>query len=278
MSKTSMMIFGVMVVVVCGLVIPAGASTVYLKNNRSLTGSVEWREATQDYLVTMAQGAVPASKADVVRLAIDRPATYDQAAGMVKGRVFGQAIPLLEKIVKDYRMLTWDVEAGKLLALSYLETKDLQKAIMTMDALFAATSRDKVPASLQMAYWKALLADHSNVRLRKELEKAIGTASLDTVCAAYMIRANMFLKAGDEDEALSDYLKVINLGQNFKTLMPEALFNAAALFDNSRDPRGADLRKRLIKEYPGNDYAIKAAVPPRPSAAPASPAAPARPR
>ncbi len=88
----------------------------------------------------------------------------------------------------------------------------------------------------------------------------------------YLMRGNLSLKAGDEEAALSDFLKVTILFQKNKAIQPEALYQAATLLDAARDPRGDDLRKSLIRDYPGNEFAAKAAAAPKlsnPSATPA---------
>lgn len=257
------------------LVVKAETS-ILLKNGRTMTGkTIEWREGTQEYILSTADTTLPIPRAQVARVVTDRPAEFDQAAGLVKSRLFGQAIPALEGIVKKYRMLNWDIEAGKLLAQCYLETNDSRKAISVMENLFASVSRDQIPASLQMMYWKAMLAGGANMQLRKELDKVIGSASSETVGAAYLVRGNMFLKAGDDDQALSDFLKVTAFFQEMKTLQPEALFNAANLLDKVRDPRGAEMRKKLQQDFPGNEFAVKASAIPKLSGPPLKPVTPA---
>jgi hypothetical protein len=251
-------------------------NSIQLKNGRTMTGkTIEWREGTQEYILATADTTLPIPRAQVARVTVDRPAEFDQAATMVKSRLFGQAIPILEGIVKKYRMLTWDAEAGKLLAQAYLETNEPRKAMAAMDALFASVSRDQVPASLQMMYWKAMLSTGAHMQLRKELDKVIGSAASDTAAAAYLMRGNLSLKLGDEDEALADFLKVTTLFQSMKALQPEALFNAANLLDAARDPRGADMRKQLVQEYAGNEFAAKAAAMPKLSGPLLKPATPA---
>lgn len=272
MSKA--ILIGLAMVGPLALVVMAETS-VQLKNGRTMTGkTLEWREGTQEYILSTADTTLPIPRAQVARVIIDKPAEFDQAAGLVKSRLFGQAIPALEGIAKKYRMLSWDTEACKLLAQCYLETNEPRKAIAVMDNLFATVSRDQVPASLQMMYWKAMLTGGANMQLRKELDKVIGSASSDTVGAAYLVRGNMFLKTGDEDQALSDFLKVTTFFQEVKALQPEALFHAANLLDKVRDPRGAEMRKKLMQDYPGNEFAVKAAAMPKLSGPPLKPAAP----
>jgi len=243
-------------------------NVVYLKNGRTLSGkTLEWKEVAQEYVISTGETTMPIPRAQVAKITADKPAEFDQAAGLVKSRLFGQAIPALEAIVKKYRMMNWDVEAGKLLAQAYLETNDPKKAVATMENLFSVVSRDQVAISLQMTYWKALLSSGADAQLRKELDQVIGAGTSEMAAAAYLMRGTMFLKTGEEDAALSDFLKLTTLFQSQKAVQPEALFRAAELLDKARDSRGAELRKKLTQEYPGNEFAVKAAA--KPIAAPA---------
>lgn len=249
-------------------------TTLYLKNGRTVPGkTIEWHESQQEYVVISGDTTVPVPRAQVARVVTERPAELDQAAGLARSRLYGQAIPALEGLVRKYRMLGWDAEAGKMLAQCYLDTNDPKKAVAAMENLFSVTSRDQVPASLQMTYWKALLSSGATTALRKELDKVIGSGTPDMVCAAYLVRGNMFLKTGDDDAALADFLKIVMLFQGQKAAQPEALYHVAELFDKTHDPRGAEIRKKLLQDYPGSEFASKPAS--KPAAAPA-PAAPAK--
>lgn len=253
-------------------------TAILLKNNRKLTGKLlEWRESTQEYVLTTAETTIPIPLAQVARVVVDKPADFDKAVAQVKARQFDQAIPALEKIVRQYKRMNWDAEAARILAEACLESNNPKKAVSAMESLLAVVPRDQVSGTLQMTYWKALLASGATEQLQKELDKVIGTGAPELVAVAYVVRGNMYIKMGEEDSALSDFLKVTTLFQNQKEVQPEALFRAADLLDKSRDPRGADLRQKLKKEYPDNPYATKAVEAPgaAPAAAPAPAASPA---
>lgn len=245
-------------------------NTIYLKNKRSISGTnIEWKEGTAEYIVTTETGTIPVPKAQVARVVVTKPAGFDEAATAVKTRLYGQAIPKLEEIVRKYKGLNWDVEAQKLLCRAYVDTGDGKKASDVMAAVFASAPGTRIPMDLLAAYWKLLDTPGSAMRLRKELDVAIGTGSRETAAAAYMVRGNLFLKEGEESEALSDFLKITTLFQGEKSLQPEALYKAADLLDKAKDPRGADFRKKLGQEYPSSSWATMKAVPPAPAARPA---------
>lgn len=272
MSMMNRMVMAGVTALVGGiLALPAGAENVlFYKNGRSVTGtSILWRETSQDYLVMNGEASVTIPLAEVGRVVVDVPAEYNQAAGMVKGRLYAQAIPLLEGVVKKYRRLNWDLEALKLLAQAYLESSNPKKGIEAMETLYASVPHSDVPLALQMLYWKALSATGADETFQKELGIALGVAPVDMLGTLYLMRGNMFLKNGDEDAALADFLKITTLLQKNKAVQPEALFRAVELLDKAGDPRGADLRKTLMTDYPGNEFAVKAAAKPEAKPAPA---------
>jgi tetratricopeptide (TPR) repeat protein len=265
MSMMNRMILAGLGMLVGGtLALPVSAENALLyKNGRSVTGtSVLWRETSQDYLVMNGDTSITVPLAEVARVVVDTPAEYDQAVGMMKGRLYAQAIPLLEGIVKKYRRLNWDLEALKLLAQAYLESNNPKKGVAAMETLYASVPHSEVSLPLQMLYWKALSATGANETLQKELGIALGVAPVDMLGTLYLMRGNMFLKAGEDDAALADFLKVTTLLQKNKAVQPEALFRASELLDKARDPRGADLRKALQRDYPGNEFAAKASSKP----------------
>jgi tetratricopeptide (TPR) repeat protein len=262
--------------IVSALVLPALAeNAVYLKNGRTIAAkTIEWREGAQEYVITTAETTMPIPRAQVARAVVDKPAEYDQAVSLLRSRLFAQAIPLLESVVRKYRMLDWDAEASKLLAQAYMEANESKKAVAVMDNLLTLVPYDQIPVSLRMTYWKALLASGAHDQLRRELDKVIGAGMPDAVATAYLMRANLFLKLGEDDAALSDFLKLITLYPAQKAVQPEALYRAAELFDGIRDPRGAEFRAKLAKEYASSEWASKpATVKPAASAAKPAPAA-----
>ena len=144
--------------------------------------------------------------------------------------------------------------------------------VSAVTSFSAPPSGGGVSAEFQALYQRALSTGGTNETVRKQLDVAIGKGAQEMVGQLYLMRGNLFLKAGDVEAALSDFLKVTTLFQKNKAIQSEALFQAAMLLDNARDPRGADLRKNLIRDYPGNEFALKAAAAPKLSGSSVAPA------
>lgn len=246
----------VMMVVVGGLALSARASSIVMKNGRTVTGkSIEWRDATKDFLVINEGASMPVPEDQVAKMDVDRPAELDQARSMVTARQYGQAIPVLEGLIRKYKRLSWDVEALKLQAQCYVEMNEPRRATMAMDALFAAGGT--MTPALQMLYWKALQKSGDTKRLQQDLTRTLGTGTAGVVAAAYLIRGNIYLQEGNQDAALSDFLKIVTLFKNEKTVQPEALYNVIDLLEKGKDPRAAEFRKILLQDYKTSEYAGK---------------------
>jgi hypothetical protein len=52
-------------------------------------------------------------------------------------------------------------------------------------------------------------------------------------------------------------LKVAVLFEDVPAIHPEALYKAAEVLDEMRDPRAAEMRKKLKAQYPGSSWAKK---------------------
>lgn len=224
--------------------------------------SIVWVEANRQYVVETFEGvtlAVP--KTTVTRMAVDKPAGFDDAVKLVEARQYAQAVPGLDRIAADYRMLAWDVQAKKLLLRCYLGDNNTAKVMVTVEEMLKTTPRSEMPADLMASYWKALRASNRDDTLGTELQSAIAEGSAEMAAAAYLLRGDVNRDAARKSEALSDYLKVAQLFQQVKGTRPEALFKAAELLEDIKDPRAEELRKQLREEFKDNEFTAKLAPP-----------------
>jgi predicted negative regulator of RcsB-dependent stress response len=234
------------------------ANVVYLTNGKSIQATaIQWRPASQEYRVESGGAVVPVPKAHVERLEIDKPAEYDQAAQMIAAKQYDAAIPILDGLVTKYTMLVWDNQARLLLAQAYVGKNEPKKAISAMEEVFANMRRAEVPPDLHLLYWKALLADNRASTLKKELDEVIATGSRDMAAAAMLMRGDTNRAGGQKEDALYDYLRVVILFEAIEAIQPEALFKAAEILDELRDPRADQMRKRLVEKYGASEYARK---------------------
>ena len=171
--------------------------------------------------------------------------TASVGGGVVEAKVNGKkdvasAIPVLDKIVKSYRRLQWDIVAGRYLAQAYLATGKPDAALQACQDIIATDSSAAYKGDLAPAYWSSLLALGKTTQLEMALDRAFKTGDRYSSGAAFIVRGDMIMKDGNESpdaarKALTDgYLRVVLLYKDEKIapkLRPEALYKAARCFD-----------------------------------------------
>jgi hypothetical protein len=167
------------------------------------------------------------------------------------------AIPILEEIISRYKRLQWDGLASELLAKAYLGKGDFKKATQVLSGLMEGTARNLVTDDQYNLYWTALAGAQMNAVLKQSLTEAIAGESRPLVAFALIKRGDMSKADGKRDDAAMDYLRSILMYADVVAAQPEALSKAAQLFDDMRDPRAEDLKKRLRANYPDSPYARK---------------------
>ena len=209
----------------------------------SKTGDIKWQPRTKSYSLTYKKGKTDLQMefplADVTKIDVAKPAGYDKAVSMVEGGQGAGAIASLAKIVADYRMLNWDKQAGRYLALAYIAANQPQKAL---DACQAIINEDKSAAwsgDLAAAYWQALLKLGKTNQLEGLLKKAASSGSRQASAAALNLHGDMIVVAGNDSPdslktALRDgYLRValMYIDPECSRERAEAMLKAAQCFD-----------------------------------------------
>lgn len=241
--------------------------TVVAANGEAHTGKIRWSARDKAYVVDNKGIELQVKLSEVDRLEITKPAGYDDAVAKVeKGQPKG-AIPVLEKIVKDYANLQWDKTAGRYLVEAYLADDKAEAALKACQSIILADSSAAYSGDLAPAYWKALLAVGKNAVLESNLEKAAKTGDRFSSASALIMRGDMLMKAGAESpdacrKALTDgYLRVVLLYREpavAPRVRPEALFKAARCFEKLRmAPRAEAMRQELKKLYGSSTWAMR---------------------
>lgn len=204
----------------------------------SKTGDVVWQTRTKSYLVTAKKVSVEYPLADVVSLQIDKPATYDKAVDMISKGQAAAAIPLLTKIVADYKMLTWDKLAGKYLVFAHLQNGDAQKAYNAARAIISEDENAAWQGDLAPAYWQSLLKLGKTTQLENCLRKASSEGDRATSAEALVMRGDIIMTTGDTPEvyrkALIDaYMRVALMytDEPCRAARASAMNKAASCFD-----------------------------------------------
>ena len=70
-------------------------------------------------------------------------------------------------------------------------------------------------------------------------------------------RGDVFRAEGKREDAILDYMRVVLMFEEARSAQAEALFKAAQVLDEMRDPRAEELKKKLVSLYPDSVYAKK---------------------
>ena len=205
----------------------------------SVTGDVKWHARDKKYVIEKGKITKEFKLADVTSLDFPKPAGYDKAVQAVEAGQGLSAIPILTKIVADYRMLQWDKPAGRYLALAYISTDKAQKAYEVCAPIVAEDKSAGWSGDLAAAYWQALLKLGKKDQLEGLLKKAASSGDRQASAAALVMRGDIIVQgsndAGEElKRALRDgYMRVALMYQDAecKRERGEALLKAAACFD-----------------------------------------------
>ena len=217
----------------------------------SFSGDVKWHARDKKYVVEKGKITKEFKLADVTELDIAKPAGFDKAVQQVEGGQGSAAVPVLSKIVSDYRMLKWDKPAGRYLAIAYLAAGNAKKAY---DACQPIVSEDKTAAytgDLASAYWQALLKLGKSEQLEGLLKKAASSGDRPASAAALVMRGDIIVSASNDKpeelrRALTDgYLRVVLMYQDAPCAREraEACLKAAQCFEKlGQSARAEQLR------------------------------------
>ena len=205
----------------------------------TFSGDVKWHARDKKYVIEKGKISKEFKLADVTSVDIPKPAGYDKAVAAVEAGQGTAAIPVLTKIVSDYRMLQWDKQAGRYLAMAHIAAGNAQKAY---DVCAPIVSEDKSAGwsgDLAAAYWQALLKLGKKDQLETLLKKAATSGDRQSSAAALVMRGDIIVQASNDAPAalrpalIDGYMRVALMYQDAECRREraEAMLKAAACFD-----------------------------------------------
>ena len=114
-----------------------------------------------------------------------------------------------------------------------------------------------ITTDMQRRAWDAFIAVSDKTTLSQSVDAAIAKGSRENAAAAHIARADMAKSEKNLQDALLDYLRVVLVYEQVKTIQPEALYKTAQCLEELRDPRAEDWRKKLMADYPQDPWASK---------------------
>ena len=245
---------------IAGFAMMAAASAFAIQGSVStevetVEGDVKWHARDKKYVIEKGKITKEFNLADVTSLDIPKPAGYDKAVSAVEGGQGAAAIPVLSKIVSEYRMLQWDKPAGRYLAMAYIASGNAQKAYDVCSPIVAEDRSAGWSGELAAAYWQALLKTGKRDQLETLLKKAATSGDRVASAAAFVMRGDIIVAASNDapeqlKKALRDgYMRVVLMYQDAECARErrEAIMKAAACFDKMGQPARAEALKAMAK-------------------------------
>lgn len=260
MKKRSLGIILFLAFALTGLQAQAAGGKIQLSDGQVIVATeIRFKKTTQEYIITKGGTELPMPKARVKMVEIDKPAQYDQAAAAVTSGALDQAIPMLEEIYAACFMLSpWDARSLDLLGFAYKKKGDNAKAASAYKKFYSSIANpSSITTDMQRRAWEAFIAVGDKTTLGQSVDSAIAKGSRENAAAAHIARADMAKTEGNKQDALLDYLRVVILYEQVKTIQPEALYKTAQCLEELRDPRAEDWRKKLMADYPQDPWASK---------------------
>lgn len=252
MKKTLLLLGAAIAATVLHADVPA---VLTLKSGGQLKGMARWQPAKKQYAVTVKSGQletlqeVPAD--NVADVKVQPPQGLQQA-------IQSRNAPALEKIMKEYTMLQYDVVAAQALARLFLGQGKNADALRVCQAVLNANP-NAIKSDLAPYYWKAKMLNGQGADLLPVLDEAIQTGSPAVAAGALIVRGDILRADNKLQDALTEgYLRVIAFYRNQADAMPEALAKAVETFEQLQQPHYAQkMRTELMTRYPNSNEAKK---------------------
>jgi tetratricopeptide (TPR) repeat protein len=237
--------------------------TIVNTDGKSFPGLLKWKAQDKAYGVNANNIEMAIPLASVADIQIAKPKDLENAEKQVAAGNSAVAIPLLEKVSKDYFMLKWDKPAIRLLAEAYLKSGDTDKAIKICEAVISADPTAAYLGETAPIYWQALLKANRTAKIEELLLKAIKSGDRNASAFALNMRGDLILATGDTAEnslkALRDgYLRVYLLYKSEKEALAEAMYKAGKCFEKAgQAARAEQMRNELKKDFATSPWAQK---------------------
>ncbi len=238
--------------------------TIQTTDGRSVQGQIRWMAAKKIYIVmTVRPGTqttieIQLQPEQVAKIDVPPPRELSPAVQAVRsGANVAAAIPVLEKIVRDYVMMQWDEPAARALAEAQLAVGTPEAAIKACEIVIAMKPEAAYMGELAVTYWQALLKANRSAKLDGLLKDAIAKGGREASAGALVMRGDMLMERKQPRDALKDgYLRAVVLYEGVRAVQPEALFKAAKAFEAlQQNPNAEKMRTILRTKYPGSEWA-----------------------
>lgn len=263
MSRKNVTLVCMVSLLMTGAVFGQVQGTIVNTDGKTFPGLLKWKVQSKAYSVAANNMDMEIPLASVADIQVAKPKDLDSAEKQIAAGNSATAIPLLEKVSKDYFMLKWDKPAIRLLAEAYLRSGDMEKALKICDAMIAADPSAAYLGEIAPMYWQVLLKLNRTAKVEELVLKAIKSGDRLASAFALIMRGDLVLATGETPDnslkALRDgYLRVVLLYKSEKEAVPEALYKAAKCFEKAgQSARAEQMRSELKKDFSTSPWAQK---------------------
>ena len=254
-------------VTVTALFVLAGAAsaqvqgTIYKKGGGKASGLIRYLPSSKAYEINTGRVTINVPQREVGRLNIKKPAAITKAASLISRKQYGPAIPLLKRVMTQYKYLQWDEYALRGLAECYFGSGMQKEGIRMVEKAMQGTSVVLSPGVV-MKYWDALIKNKEYAKLERSIESIVATGTRDVAAIAQNKRGDMLREKGEMRKAVVDgYLRTVVFYEEQKAAREEAVYKAMKVFQDLGQATYADkMRKILSSDYPKGTWTKKAAA------------------
>ena len=260
-------VFTVLMALASSAALAAITGTITTESGDVQKGAIRWSTRDKAYAVTVKGIEIQIKPAEVAEMEIDKPEGFDAAVAQVNKGQGAAAVPVLQKIVKDYAHLDWDKTAGRWLAEALISAGKAEEGLKACQSVISADPTAAFKGDLAPAYWEALLKVGRRDRLDAALQKAAKSGDPFSVGASLIKRGDIILIDGKDSndaakKALIDgYLRVVFMYRDPEIapkLQPEALCKACKCFEKlGMSGRAESMRSQLKQQYADSPWAAK---------------------
>ena len=183
-----------------------------MTESETLKGDIRWQGGKKIYTVSIVKNKrtidMERKLSEVTGLDIPVPQGYEKAVKAVEEGQGAAAVPVLQKIVADYRMLQWDKPAARYLVQALVDAGKAKDALRVSEGIIAEDKEAAYRGELASSYWRALLKTGDYDKLEACLKKAAACQDRRASAAALVMRGDIIV-AGSNDvhERLKDALR-----------------------------------------------------------------------
>lgn len=195
---------------------------------------------------------------DIYSFVVAPPKNWQAIVGQL-GKSPDAVVPQLQAIAKEYKMLQYDCEAGRLLGTIYLKKGNPAQALKLMNEIKMGNPKACSDSRMAPVYWQAMIDAKQTSGMAAMLERGAQSADRLVAGKACVLRGKLLMQENKPKDALKDgFLRAALLFGDQPEVQAEGLYEAAMAFDKMNQSTQAEkMRSQLLSKYRNSPFAAK---------------------